>query len=544
MSTALSSVDLTSAQVGTAGRLTWDRNDVQAGGSVGLGSGQGHIRLYNESGCGLLLTFGDGSSDRIPSGGWHIYAIPAGSVSLGWEVEYIIPGAAVATLLAVVYSAGERIPPGPVLGNSPVGISGSVTTGGSGGTSFIKNDANAPATSIIESTPSDQGSSSESWNNDASGTEQILSANVLRIVRKNTRGNATTGKAAVQFGDSGDPTITTFYGQVGAGSGVPTSTITGTLPQGQVGAGYPAASLGAGTLPAGVTVPGGQVSGAVATAQATNTVDNATMTESAPIARADQALAQFGFGLNGSAQTGFNGYDKNVSIEGQNNTQSMNSYFNGTADLFITAAAALQWQVFSGGVRLRWSTNAAPTAGASITWSAWVTIYDNNANFKLNVPAAQIVGSIASTQQVDSTHSTSTSAPQIATATAGAGLSVQDNKAGGYVELHPTMNDATARGLMLDYIDAAGALHQVLNIQTSGAILHVPSGDLIRVSSLFNGTGAGTFTHGLGRTPGWVGITTTEANSTETVGVDSIGSSTVHVNQGVSSWPWIGLATV
>lgn len=59
--------------------------------------------------------------------------------------------------------------------------------------------------------------------------------------------------------------------------------------------------------------------------------------------------------------------------------------------------------------------------------------------------------------------------------------------------------------------------------------------------SYFSGSGAGTFSHGLGTTPSWVGITENVSNATMTVGVDSIGSTTVHVNTGTSS-AWIGIA--
>lgn len=59
--------------------------------------------------------------------------------------------------------------------------------------------------------------------------------------------------------------------------------------------------------------------------------------------------------------------------------------------------------------------------------------------------------------------------------------------------------------------------------------------------SFFSGTGAGTFSHGLGTTPLWVGITDSQGSSTMTVGVDTIGSTTCHVNTGASH-TWRGVA--
>lgn len=61
-------------------------------------------------------------------------------------------------------------------------------------------------------------------------------------------------------------------------------------------------------------------------------------------------------------------------------------------------------------------------------------------------------------------------------------------------------------------------------------------------TSFFNGTGAGTFSHGLATGPNWVGITENVTNSTETVGADTLGVSTVHVNLGVGGTAWLGTA--
>lgn len=63
----------------------------------------------------------------------------------------------------------------------------------------------------------------------------------------------------------------------------------------------------------------------------------------------------------------------------------------------------------------------------------------------------------------------------------------------------------------------------------------------INAVSVFTGTGAGTVSHGLGRTPLWVGITDSQSNSTMTVGADTYGSTTVHVNTGASH-SWVGIA--
>lgn len=482
MSSALLPVDLSAAVVGQSQPLGWTRDDVKAGGSAGLGAGQAAVRLYNESGCGLAILFANGQSDRIPAGGWGVWPVPAGSLQLVWTVEYIIPNAPVSLLLATVYAPGEIVPAVPTLGNSPIGVSGNVSTGGSGGTSFIKNDANPPATSIIESTPSDQGSSSESWNNDASGFEQILSAGVLRTVRRNTRGSA-TAKAAVQFGDAGDASITTLSG----------------------------------------------------TASHASNVDHATLTQGAALARADQALAQIGFGVNGSAEAGINAYDQNAVLAGQNITLSYNTYFDGTVDHFITANAAYQWQVTSTGLRQRQSTNT-PTAGGSVTWGAWVNLIDDNGNWLGAFPAANITGTLPASQ-VGSGYPPAS----LGSGALPSGITIP----GGQVT-SPVASAVTATGA--GELIASGAAQAAVQANYGGTApahgyLAFPfGGGTLTGHEAFSGTGAGTYTHGLNVPPDFVGVTSNESNSTQTVGVDSIGSSTVHLNM-PNAWPFVAVAT-
>lgn len=67
---------------------------------------------------------------------------------------------------------------------------------------------------------------------------------------------------------------------------------------------------------------------------------------------------------------------------------------------------------------------------------------------------------------------------------------------------------------------------------------------LLRQIGTFSGSGAGTYTHGCGIIPDWIGITENTTNSTMTVGVDSIGGTTVHVNVGVGGTSWIAVAFV
>ena len=119
----------------------------------------------------------------------------------------------------------------------------------------IKQDGNGPATSLIESTPSDQTASSFNLDNDGSGVWQVLSANVLRKIVNAVRGNSGVGKAIVDLGDAGDLTITTYHGVF------------------DVGVTFPPGQIGAGAISSLATILGSQVSSAVAHAsQADSTV--------------------------------------------------------------------------------------------------------------------------------------------------------------------------------------------------------------------------------------------------------------------------------
>lgn len=66
---------------------------------------------------------------------------------------------------------------------------------------------------------------------------------------------------------------------------------------------------------------------------------------------------------------------------------------------------------------------------------------------------------------------------------------------------------------------------------------------LLRQVGTFSGTGSGTFNHNCGTTPDFIAITENVSNATMTVGVDTIGSTTAHVNTGTAS-AWIAIAFV
>ena len=165
MSQNLPAVNLATASVGSSGPLSWVGLVSQGSPSLGVRAGRPSLRLFNESGCGLDIVFDTGRSDRIPAGAWAVYQL-AGEQSLTYTVTYVLPGAPVALLLAVIYEPGEAVPETPLLGNSPIGIGGTVNTST---TNAVINDGSPVATTVIEATPSGAAGSQLIWRNDGSG---------------------------------------------------------------------------------------------------------------------------------------------------------------------------------------------------------------------------------------------------------------------------------------------------------------------------------------------------------------------------------------
>lgn len=227
MSVNIAPVDLSSVLVGSSSLVPFVSKQSLLP-SYGT-SKPAHAVVLNESGCGLDLQLSGGRQDRVPAGGWRVWELTTADTGVTYTVIYILQNQPVAKLLITLYAPGEVVPDLPILGNSPTGISGLVTTATA---PAIQNDGNPPGTSIIEATPSGQGSSSWSMNNDGSGFIQILSVNVLRNILSAVRGTS-IAEASVAFGDPSDIAMTTFYGTMGVGTLVPASVVQpGTYPAG------------------------------------------------------------------------------------------------------------------------------------------------------------------------------------------------------------------------------------------------------------------------------------------------------------------------
>lgn len=168
--------------------------------------------ITNESGCTLQISLSGGRNFTLPAGAWtKPFQIYPQDSKLSAQVQNILPNSQINLFSITVYNPGEEVIEPAALGNSPIGISGNVATSN---IQSLTNDGNAAPTQIIESTPTGQGSSSFSLNNDGSGFWQILSANTLKQIINAVRGNTGTGKAVINIGDSTDPTILTLHGSI------------------------------------------------------------------------------------------------------------------------------------------------------------------------------------------------------------------------------------------------------------------------------------------------------------------------------------------
>lgn len=132
VSIPLPTVNLAGVTVNQSGVVSFANTGVSAGGvSANPVNTQnaGTVLIYNESGSGLLISFTVSQSGfYLPAGAWQPVPIKAGETGYTWTVIYNLPSPPVTLLLTTYYFPGEKIPPQPTLGNSPIGIGGTIVT--------------------------------------------------------------------------------------------------------------------------------------------------------------------------------------------------------------------------------------------------------------------------------------------------------------------------------------------------------------------------------------------------------------------------------
>lgn len=235
----------------------------------------GWLVVTNESVIAILLQFGDGQQRLI-----NPFTIRAMQVSVKqtvcqWTQDYSITGAQAPTGLNITtgecydpaeWTGGEFILALPRLVNI-----GNTTSGGT--VSDLVNDGNAPGTQIIESTASGAPGSNVKVTNDGGMLVKVLDNGAYSTILSITPGTVSTPQVSFFNGGS------SFADQV------------------------PATGVLAGALPAGVTLPGSQVTGAVASATAAGSAS------SVPAAGVAAGALPAGVTTNGAVIVGVGAHD-------------------------------------------------------------------------------------------------------------------------------------------------------------------------------------------------------------------------------------------
>ena len=131
MSQAVPLVDLSLYGSGTSGilDLTSTLAKIPYNPSYTSSGDTAHIRMFNDSGSALQIHDDNGTiSDYIPAGAWPAYSLDPGSTKIYFTVIQVLPNPPIQLLMCTIYGPGETVPGTPQLGNSPVGIGGTIQT--------------------------------------------------------------------------------------------------------------------------------------------------------------------------------------------------------------------------------------------------------------------------------------------------------------------------------------------------------------------------------------------------------------------------------
>lgn len=151
MSVQLSPISLAGAVVGTTGQVDFSKFARRATQMQGNDADNGTLVVYSESGCGLTLTLDQSQwSSFVPAGGWKAIALGLGDLSFTYQVVYTLPNPPVSLLVVIYYQPGQAVDDPGILGNSPIGLSGSVQTA----VTQVVQDGQPTGQVIVEATPS------------------------------------------------------------------------------------------------------------------------------------------------------------------------------------------------------------------------------------------------------------------------------------------------------------------------------------------------------------------------------------------------------
>lgn len=134
-------------------------------GTFNLTTARGKVKFSNESCQNLLITFADGSSDKVPAGFEYLFCITQSGTSITYKTLSSLNIPCIDAVDVTIYDPGEEVPgtyPAPLVRQTIVGNSINLATS----TTNLVNDGNPAGTQIIEATVSGDGSSAVSVTND------------------------------------------------------------------------------------------------------------------------------------------------------------------------------------------------------------------------------------------------------------------------------------------------------------------------------------------------------------------------------------------
>lgn len=151
MSIPFDPIDVSGLLIGSTNFLDFKNAGITA--AIGQYKNPAHILIHNESGSGMQITMkSSGDSFYLPAGAWSPpTAIVGGETGMYYKIIYVLPNPPVTLLLVTYYGPNEDVPSTAVLGNSPIGIGGTISTN----FSTLINTGNPPRTPVITIQPSD-----------------------------------------------------------------------------------------------------------------------------------------------------------------------------------------------------------------------------------------------------------------------------------------------------------------------------------------------------------------------------------------------------
>jgi hypothetical protein len=146
MSITVPTVSLAGVTVGQSGKVSFQNVGVSADPS--FTQKPPYVRFHNESGSGLNITFNlSQDSFTLPAGAWTTRPVIPGESGFVWNVLYNLPNPPVTFLFTDYYYPGEDISLGGVLGNSPIGIGGTISVTN---VTALSNETNPINTLVID----------------------------------------------------------------------------------------------------------------------------------------------------------------------------------------------------------------------------------------------------------------------------------------------------------------------------------------------------------------------------------------------------------